>query len=123
MQERKIIGRISQDIIDKLSLDIASETPIFISESNIVHIRETHKDAYIKYFGCLTDIIEHPDYIGIAGVYAPSIEYIRKFEIEGELVNVAVRASRNGTFYLRSMFIIEEGRINDYLKKGHLIRT
>ena len=65
MQERKIIGRISQDIIDKLSLDIASETPIFISESNIVHIRETHKDAYIKYFGCLTDIIEHPDLLGL----------------------------------------------------------
>lgn len=74
----------------------------------------------MQYYNDLTDIILNPDYVGIAGVEAPSIEYIKQYKINNEYVNIAVRASKAGTYYVRSMFIIEEGRIIDYLRKGKL---
>ena len=120
MQKRKIVGYLSEQIIQKLSLEVEPETPIYISDSNTKHIRETHPDAYFKYYDNLHEILEAPDYVGIAGVHAPSIEYIKKFEVNGELVNVAVRTTKSGVYYLRSMFIIEEGRLNDYLNKGFI---
>ena len=123
MQSKIVVGNISKNVAEALSLDVKPGTPIYIAESNITHIRETHTETYIKYFDRLSDIIKYPDYIGIAGVYAPSIEYIKKFEIEGELVNIAVRATKKGIYYLRSMFIIDEGRLNDYLSKGCLVKT
>ena len=42
------------------------------------------------------------------------------YESEGENVNIAVRASKGGTFYLRLILLIEDGRIADYVKKGKL---
>ena len=121
--ERKVIGYFSENVVKILSLSIKAGTPIYISDTNITHIREKHTDVYIKYFGNIEEIIKEPDYIGIAGVHAPSIEYIKRFDWDGKLVNVAVRATKSGIYYLRSMFIIENGRLNDYLKRGLLFRT
>ena len=77
MQNRKIVGELSANVIQKLDINAVPGTPIYISDSNVAHIRETHSDAYQKYFDHIEDIVAHPDYIGIAGVYKPSIEYIK----------------------------------------------
>ena len=119
---RKIVGYISETVNKMLSLGINPNTPIYLSDNNIVHIRECHSDAYIKYFDDLEEIIRDPDYIGIAGVSIESIEYVKRYEINEEYVNVAVRASKGGTYYIRTMFIIEDGRLNDYIKKGKLLK-
>lgn len=120
VNKRTVVGYVSGEVIEALGLDVAPDTPIYISDNNILHIRETHTDAYIKYYDDLEEIIKNPDYIGIAGVALPSIEYVKRFEINDEYVNIAVRATSNGVHYVRSMFIIEEGRLNDYIKKGKL---
>lgn len=122
MGNRVLIGHIDKKVIELLGLDIKENTPIYISEGNIIHIRENHPDAYMKYYDDVENIISNPDYVGIAGVDAPSIEYIKQYKVDNEYVNIAVRASKAGTYFVRSMFIIEEGRINDYLKKGKLIQ-
>ena len=120
MENRLLVGHIDKKVIKLLELDIKDNTPIYISKGNITHIRENHADAYMQYYNDLTDIILNPDYVGIAGVEAPSIEYIKQYKINNEYVNIAVRASKAGTYYVKSMFIIEEGRIIDYLRKGKL---
>ena len=122
MNDNRIVGYISKEVAE-LEIDVKEGDAIYLSDTAINHIRETHSDAYMKYFDSIEDIIEHPDYIGVAGAYAPSIEYIKCYENNGENVNIAVRASKGGTLYLRSMFLIEEGRINDYIKKGILRKT
>lgn len=119
---KRAVGTIEKYVIDALGLNIKENTPIFIADTNIQHIREHHSDAYMKYMDSLESVIAKPDYIGIAGVYAPSIEYVKHFRVNDELVNVAVRATSRGVHYVRSMFIIEEGRLNDYLKKNKLIK-
>ena len=47
MQNREIVGYLSEQVIKRLSLEAEPDTPIFISESNTKHIRETHPDSYI----------------------------------------------------------------------------
>lgn len=121
-EERLQVGRFMKNIIEALDLDIPCGTPIFLSENNREHIREHHPDAYFKYFDCISEIIAYPDYVGIAGIQAASIEYIKCFEVDSEYVNVAVRATKKGTYYVRSMFVIEEGKLNDYVEKGKLKR-
>lgn len=123
MNKRQLVGHISSKIVKALGLDVLAGTPIYISDNNILHIRETHSDAYMKYFNDLEDIISNPDYIGIAGVAIPSIEYVKQYKVNDEYVNIAVRATSNGIYYVRSMFIIEEGRLNDYIRKGKLKKT
>lgn len=118
--ERTIIGRFSETIINLLSLNIDPETPIYLSSSNREHMMEHHPDAYQRYFDHLPDILSSPDYIGIGGVQAPSVEFIKRFEINNEFVNVAVRASKRGVYFTRSMFTISETQIDLYLKKGTL---
>ena len=122
METRRIVGYVSKEV-SELEIDVDEGDAIFLSDSAISHIRETHSDAYSKYFDDIEEIIKNPDYIGVAGAYAPSIEYIKQYKVNGENVNIAVRASKNGTLYMRSMFIIEDGRINDYLKKGKIRKT
>lgn len=119
---KTIIGHISSEVAE-LNIDVYEGEPIYLSDTAIDHIRETHSDAYMKYFEDIQEIIRHPDYIGVAGAYAPSIEYVKTYVTNGENVNIAVRASKGGTLYLRSMFLIEDGRIEDYLRKGKLRKT
>lgn len=121
MEEMQIVGHIADYICD-LDIEAVAGAPIYLSETTIQHIRDTHSDAYMKYFDMIEEIIASPDYIGVAGVHAPSIEYVKCYKKDGENVNIAVRASKGGTFYMRSMFLIEDGRIEDYLKKGKLKR-
>ena len=120
--DKRIVGYISKEV-SELEIDVNEGEAIYLSETAINHIRENHSDAYMKYFDDIEDIIKNPDYIGVAGAYAPSIEYIKRYEVNGENVNIAVRASKGGILYLRSMFIIEDGRIEDYLNKGILRKT
>ena len=55
MQNREIVGYLSEQVIKRLSLEAEPDTPIFISESNTKHIRETHPDSYIKYYDSLCE--------------------------------------------------------------------
>lgn len=117
-KEQSIIGVFSARVISLLSLDIEPGTPIFISDTNREHIREHHPDAYMLYFDQISDIISAPDYVGIGGVQISSIEFIKRFEVNNELVNVAVRSTKSGIHFARSMFIIDEMQLQGYLKKG-----
>ena len=82
MNSRTLIGYIDRRIIDLLNLNLNENTPIYISESNIKHIREFHSDAYMNYYDDLSDIIKNPDYVGIAGAAIPSIEYIKQYKVK-----------------------------------------
>ncbi|MDO5775838.1 MAG: PBECR2 nuclease fold domain-containing protein [Eubacteriales bacterium] len=117
-----LVGEFSEKIIKLLSLNIEEGTQIFISDSNVEHIRDHHPDVYIKYFDLIEDILQNPDYVGIAGVQQASIEYIKTLEIHKEYINVAVRATKSGVYFVRSMFIISDGKLTDYLKKRKIKR-
>ena len=59
----KIVGYISQSVIKRLHLEMEPNTPVFIGESNIEHIKSRHPYEYDKYYKDISVIINAPDFL------------------------------------------------------------
>ena len=114
----KQIGKVSKKVIDILGLDYEQEKPIFIGENNIKHMKEKHQEDYIRYGIDIEKIISEPTYVA-KNPKQGSIEYIKEYKIEDELVLVAVRASNKGTMFVKTLFTMSEKKKNIYLSKGY----
>lgn len=114
----KQIGKVDKKVIDILGLNYDKEFPIFIGENNIKHIQEKHYEDYIRYGNDIQNIIAQPTYIA-RNPKQGSIEYIKEYRIDDELVLVAVRASNKGTMFVKTLFTMSENKKNIYLSKGY----
>ena len=118
----KIIGYFDQAILNILALpSITTETPIFIGESNIEHIKKRHPYEYDKYFSDISTIIATPDYIGI-NPSDSSIAFVKEYKLNSEYVKVAVRVTTKGTFFAKSLHILSSYNAERYIKRGTLIK-
>lgn len=130
VQERykwiKKVGKITKEVIEKLNLDIKEDTPIFIGEANIEHIKARHLEDYKKYGNQIPNIISNPTYLA-RDEKKNSIEYIKKYIINNEMVLIVVRASGKKQQFVRTMYIMAEEKIEKYsldiLKKFSLTTT
>lgn len=115
------IGYIDSRVIDLLGLELTPNTPIFIGEQNIEHMKDKHPDAFLKYGHKLSEILQKPDYVA-KHPKKESIEYIKIFHDHeaNEHVLVAVRASKSGVFYARTLFIMTKIKVQKYHDKGAL---
>ena len=121
MKNAVIVAHIGSDIINILGLEITSQ-PIFWGESNREHIRISHPAIYNKYASVLdsviSSILKTPDY---AGTRNNAIEYV-KFMPSGEFLKVAVRASKKGVFFARTIYPIQQEELDRFLTKGTLVK-
>ncbi|OAH55185.1 MULTISPECIES: hypothetical protein [Bacillaceae] len=119
MRRQEKIGSINEIVIDTLNLPIQPNTPIFSGETNLTNMKEVHPEDFEKYGDHLREIIFSPDYISLHPRQG-SIEYIKLFYGEGkeERVNVAVRESKSGVFYVRSLYVMSENTVLKYKKNG-----
>ena len=76
----KKVGKITENIIDILKLDIEKDTPIFIGDANIEHIKLRHLEDYKKYGAQISNILENPTYVA-RDEKKNSIEFIKKYII------------------------------------------
>lgn len=116
---RKRIGSFSSHVIDALALDIPVGTPIYIADSNIEHMKNSHPEDFQKYGDEIQNIITNPDYVG-KNSKDNSIEFTKEYYIAGEYVKVAVRVSTSNTFYVRSMYVLNSNRVKNFIAKGTL---
>ncbi|MGN1317796.1 MAG: PBECR2 nuclease fold domain-containing protein [Lachnospirales bacterium] len=117
------VGTITPKIIDILGItDIKPNTPIFLGETNIQHMKSSHPIDYKKYGNDITNILSFPDYVGI-NKKDNSIEYVKEFRINEEFVKVAVRISLNGNLFARSIYVLNKNRVNNFINKGTLKRV
>lgn len=115
----KQVGKISSQVISVLGLNIAADTPIFIGASNIAHMQNSHPADYAKYGEKIPDILGSPDYVRI-NPKDGSIEYVKEYKIDSEFVKVAVRVSAGGNLYARSLYVLNNNRVYDFISKGTL---
>lgn len=113
------VGEITEAVINILGLSITSGTPIFIGQSNIEHMLNKHPDEYIKYGCYIHDIVSAPDYVGI-NPGDGSIEYVKDFPVDNDYVKVAVRVSKSGTYFTRSLYILNPSRVQSFIANGTL---
>lgn len=119
---RMKIGYFSSTVINALGLDIPVGTPIYISDSNIEHMKSSHPEDYQKY-GCdISDIIAFPDYVG-RNTKDNSIEFTKEYIIDGKFVKVAVRVSTKNVYYARSLYVLNSNRVRNFIEKGTLKRA
>ena len=117
---RQQIGSFSSHIINILGLKIEAGTPIYISDSNIAHMKSSHPDDFIKYGNDIESIISNPDYVG-KNTKDNSIEFTREYIINN--VKVAVRISSSGIFYARYLYVLNSNRVKNLINKGTLIKA
>lgn len=115
----KEVAVITDEVIKVLSLSCPVNTPIYIGESNIKHMKNKHSDDYQKYSPYIETILTSPHYVGINHKDG-SIEYVREFEIDNEYVKVAVRVSLSGKYFARSLYVLNPKRVRNFIAKGTL---
>lgn len=118
----KQVGKIDQHIISLLSLDLAADTPIYLGDSNINHMKTSHPADYAKYCTEIPNIIAAPDYVRV-NPKDNSIEYVKEYKIDNEFVKVAVRVSGGGKLFARSLYILNKNRVQNFISKGTLKKT
>lgn len=116
----KKVGTVSKKVIELLGLDnVNVDTPIYLGDSNIEHMRLRHPNDYLKYGADISMIINNADYVGI-NVSDDSIEYVKEYKINDEFVKVAVRVSKGNVFYARSIYVLNKNRVKNYIAKNTL---
>ncbi len=112
----QLVGYIRNEIIEKLQLNIINKE-IIIYPGAIKHIRERHPYTYKKYFHKLVEIIQKPDYIGIAHNDYYRLEFIKNY---GDNILVALKMEGNSIVFISSMYIITENAIKKRIMAGKL---
>ncbi|MEX6477284.1 PBECR2 nuclease fold domain-containing protein [Fusobacterium animalis] len=112
----EMIGILIEEIKIEFKLE---EAMVYIGPQNIEHIRNKHLEDYEVYFKNISEIISSPDYYG-RNLKDGSIELIKEFKISGkEYVKVAVRISKNGKLFARTLYKLTDTERFEYqLSKG-----
>lgn len=119
MNVLKKVGCFTQEVIDLLELDLKADTPIFIGDSNIEHIKSRHPYEYEKYFCDIEGIIATPDYVGL-NPKDKSIAFVKEYIIASEYVRVAVRITSNNKCYAKTLHLLSTCNAERYISKGTL---
>jgi len=115
------VGEISQRVVDILNLNIEAGTPIYLSDSNIEHMINTHPDDFENYGMDIENIIQYPDYVGI-NPNDNSLEYVKLYKVQNkEYIKVAVRVSSRGSYFSRTLYSRDTRRMEQFIEKGYLL--
>lgn len=107
----EMIGILIEEIKTEFGL---KEAIVYIGPQNIEHIRNKHPEDYEVYFEKISEIISSPDYYG-RNLKDGSIELIKEFEIlEKEYVKVAVRISKKGKLFARTLYKLTDTERFEY---------
>lgn len=90
--------------------------------SNLAHMQTSHPADFAKYGAEIVNILAHPDYVG-QNPSDGSIEYVKEYLVEGEYVKVAVRLSKSDRYYARSLYVLNNKRVKNFIAKGTLKKT
>lgn len=117
----RTVGFITQKVIDILNLNVTENTPIYLGETNIEHIKNRHPYEFEKYFQNIEDIISSPDYVGL-NPKDNSILYVKLYEIEGEFIRVAAKITSGGKCFAKTLHLLSTCNAERYIEKGTLKR-
>jgi len=113
----QVVGEMEIRVIDILNLSISEGTKILLGPSNIEHMKSEHPEDFEKYGDKLEEILSSPDYVA-KHPKKDSIEYIKVYD--GHVL-VAVRISKGGKLYARTLFTMDPSKVERYKQKGALM--
>jgi len=117
----EIVGYISQSVIETLELKLEPDTPVYIGESNIGHIKNRHPYEYDVYYKDIGTIINSPDYVGL-NPKDGSILFVKLYRINRDYIRVAVRITAGGKCFAKTLHSLSTCNAERYIEKGTLKR-
>lgn len=117
----KIVGYLKQEIIDNLKLNTTRETPIYLGDININHIKNRHPYEYECYFDHIEEIISQPDYYGI-NPKDKNIMLIKIFEMSGNHIRLGIKLTNEGKLYVTTLHMLNSFNFERFLAKGTIKR-
>lgn len=117
----EIVGYISQSVIETLHLKLKPNTPVFIGESNIEHIKSRHPYEYDKYYRDISTIINSPDYVG-KNPKDGSLLFVKLYKVQEEYIRVAVKITSDHRCFAKTLHSLSTCNAERYLEKGTLKR-
>lgn len=117
----EIVGYISQSVIETLGLELKPNTPVFIGESNIEHIKSRHPYEYDVYYKDIGTIINSPDYVGL-NPKDGSILFVKLFKVNADYVRVAAKITAGGKYFAKTLHSLSTCNTKRYIEKGTLKR-
>ena len=119
MTATKKIGTVTEHVEKLLGITVPTDRTIYLGPSNLTHMQTSHPADFAKYGTELINILAYPDYVG-QNPTDGSIEYVKEFHVDGEFVKVAVRLAKSDRFYARSLYVLNNRRVKNYISKGTL---
>ena len=110
----KIVGHLTPKVIKTFDLDYKPGEEITLSAQRKKHM-EKHRQEFSDFdatYERIPEIIAHPDYIG-RHPNGQSLEYIKR--IDG---NVLVVVRLCDKLNVRTMFVVKDSKLKNYLKAG-----
>lgn len=119
----QIVGYIPTHVVTLLNIsDCTAPIPVHMGPSNTAHMKSNHPADYAKYFNYIALIVTTPDYVAI-NQKDSSIELVKEFITNGEYVKVAIRVSKSGKHFARSLYVLNPNRVANFIAKGTLIKV
>ncbi|MCD7743733.1 MAG: hypothetical protein LUI13_00295 [Lachnospiraceae bacterium] len=115
----KPIAYISKKVIEILKLDLGADTPVYLGDTNTAHIKNRHPYEYSRYLSDIGAIINEPDYVGLSPK-DNSIMFVKLYEMYGEYIRVAVKASQRGVYFAKTLHLLSTCNAERYIEKGTL---
>lgn len=116
----QIVGTITEQVAALLNKPDLAGCFIYFGETNQIHMQSSHPGAYAKYGSRICEILAQPDYIR-SNEKDDSIEYVKEFLIDGEFVKIAVRAAKSDRYFARTLYVLNKGRVERFIKSGKLL--
>lgn len=117
----KIVGFLKQEIIDNLKLNVTTNTPIYLGDININHIKNRHPYEYEYYFKYIENIIKAPDYYGM-NPKDGNIMLVKIFETNDNKVRIGIKLTNDGKLYMKTLHVLNSFNFERFLEKGTLKR-
>ena len=114
------VGNYNKKFNELLGINI-TQKEIFRSKGLPAHLLKRNHGNCLKYIDYISDIIEHPDYIGVNPNEAnQSIELVKKYK-DNILLGIKVDLSTN-SLYISTMFDLQESKLKRRIHSGRLVK-
>ncbi len=111
----KVVGELTKPIIDLLE-EPYLPAKIMLGEKNLEHMQKEHPEDFLKYGDQLEEILRSPDYVSLHPK-DKSIQFIKELD---DRVMVAVRLSKKGQLFARTLFVMSSEKWESYNRKGYI---
>lgn len=116
------LGVIGESIINLFDLNINPQTSVYIGLNNRIHMENSHGETYREYESYMSDILANPDYVGV-NPHDKSLEYYKSYNGVTVHIKLAVRSTAKGVYFAKTIYEINDNKLNSYIKKGRIKPT